>query len=340
MKLKRRSGGHVLQREYYDRAVVFKKRSERLDPLGPFKVDGKDFVAVAYFSRWSYYKWMSKYGMLLLGSFFYYPLYFRATSLAATTKGMVVLDDKFRFVSNKDQQIRVARTALVWIDVYLCPAFPPKLFNLVNAKMKLEKRLFENCRNRKVQKAKSLVEKLYLEQLKKADEQVVRFHAIFIRHHDLLKKATTLFGGISNRPSEAKILNMKSLMDSLALSFEALAKWNRERARSWTDFVDSYELYQTSEERKKGLLERYGPSAIWKSLMSVLAHVLSGGNFDFSAIVSLVSWFGMEGVKMILSFRWQNKMLRNSARVYHRFSARAKGFSKIYDIPLRKGFLR
>jgi hypothetical protein len=206
--------------------------------------------------------------------------------------------------------------------------------------MKLEKKIFENCRDRKVPKAKSLAEKLYLEQLKKADEQVVRFYPIFMRHHNLLKNATNLFSGISDRPSEAKVLNLKLVINSLSLNFEELAKWCEERARSWTRFVDSFELYKKSDERKKSLLERYGPSAIGNVLMSVFAEILSGGNFAFSAIVSLVSWFGMEGCKMILSFRWQTRMLRNTALIYRQFSARAKMFSKIYDIPLRKGFLR
>jgi len=340
MKLRRRSGGHILKRQYYDYGAIWKRRSERLAPLGPFKVEGKDFVAIVYFNRWSYYRWMLKYGLILFASFFYSPFYYRSTSLAAKTKGMMILDDKVQSVSDKEQQIRVARDASVWIDVYLCPAFPPGLFNHVDAKMKLEKKIFENCRTRKIPKAKSVAEEVFFERLKKADQQIVRFYPIFERYHKLLKNATNLFYGISDRPSEGNVMKMKSVMDSLASNFEEQAKWCEERAESWTDFMDSFELYKKAEERKKSLFDRYGPKAIWNLLLSAFADILSGGNHAFSVIFSIVSWFGIEGCKMIFSFRWQTKTLRGSAFTYKRFAARARMFSKIYDIPLRKGYLR
>jgi hypothetical protein len=103
MKLRRRSGGHILKRQYYDYGAIWKRRSERLAPLGPFKVEGKDFVAIVYFNRWSYYRWMLKYGLILFASFFYSPFYYRSTSLAAKTKGMMILDDKVQSVSDKEQ---------------------------------------------------------------------------------------------------------------------------------------------------------------------------------------------------------------------------------------------
>jgi hypothetical protein len=340
MKLKRGAGGHVRQRQYYEAAAIGRKRSEHVNPLGPFKVDGKDFVAVAYFDRWTYHKWMLKYAAVLFASFFHQSYYYKATSLAVKTKGMMIMDDKFRFVTDENLQRRVARIALVWIDIYICPMFPPRFFNVVDAKMKLEKKIFEECRDRKVPRAKSLSEKVYFEQLKKADDQVVRFYPIFARYHGLLKSASILFGGISDRPSEARVQNLKIVTSSLAQNFEDMAKWCEERAKSWADFVDSSELYKRSEERKKGLLEKYGPSAIWTFLMSALAEILSGGNFAFSTIISLISVLGTQGFKMILSFRWQIKMLKNSARGYHQFSIRARKFSKLYGIPLKKGFLR
>jgi hypothetical protein len=340
MTLRRRVGGHVLQRKYYLAAAIGKKRSEQLSPLGPFKVDGKDFVAVAYFDRWAYYKWLVRHGVLLFASFFFPSLYYKTKSLAVKTKGMMILDDKAQFVTDKNQQTRIARIALVWIDVYLCPTFPPKLFNYVNSKIKVEKKFFENCRDRKVPKARSLAEKLYFQELKKADNQVVRFYPILIKYNNLLKNASNLFYGISDKPSEEKVQALKIVMGSLAQNFEELAKWCEERAKSWGDFVDSFELYKKSEERKKGLLKRYGPSAIWTILMSAVAEILTGGNLAFSAIVALISRFGTEGFNMILSFRWQIKMLKNTGRAYHQFSARAAKFSKLYDIPFKKSFLR
>jgi hypothetical protein len=340
MTIKRRADGIVRQRRYYDIAKFLKKPSERLMAFGPFKIDGKDFVAVVYFNRWSYYKWMLRHGLVLLISTFYPRYYMKATSLAATTKGMAIFDGKTHFVAAKDQQVRIARTALVWIDVYLSPVFPPKLFNLVDTNMKLEKRVFENCRNRKAPRARSPAEKLYLEQLNKADEQVIRFHAVFMRYHNLLRNAANLFSGISDRPSETKVLSMELVTDSLGRSFEELAKWCEKRAKSWPNFMDSFEQFKKSKEAEKGLLQKYGPRAIGNLLMSVVAEILSGGNLAFSAIVSMISWFGIEGFKIITSFRWQTRMLKNSAHVYRRFSNRAKTFSKIYDIPLKKNFLR
>ncbi|MGA2309386.1 MAG: hypothetical protein ABSG57_07555 [Candidatus Bathyarchaeia archaeon] len=210
----------------------------------------------------------------------------------------------------------------------------------MDAKMKLEKKIFENCRDRKIPRAKNVAEELFFEQLKKADQQIVRFYPMFERYDKLLNNATNLFHGISDKPSEGKMKNLKSVMDSLAFNFDELAKWCEERAESWTDFMDSSELYKKSEERKKSLLQRYGPKAIWNVLLSAFADILSGGNHAFSVIFSIVSWFGIEGCKMIFSFRWQTKTLRDAAFIYKRFAARARKFSKIYDIPLRKGYLR
>jgi len=340
MKLKRKSGGHVTQTEYYNIAKMWKKPSERFNPLGPFKIDGKDFVAIAFFNRRSYCKWMIQSGLNVLASFFYAPYYMKATSLAPKTKGMLILDDKVHFVSDSEQSLKIARTALVWIDVYLCPAFPPGLFRLVDKSMKVERKIFEQCRDRKIPNSKKPAERLYLEQLKKADKQVVDFYRDFVRYHKLLKTATNLFSGISHNPSEANVMSLKPVMKNLAVKFEELAKWCEERARSWVDFVDSVEIYQKSEERRKGLFERYGKRAIGTALMSVFAHIASGGNFAFSIVLSVVSMFGREGLKMILSFRWQVKTLKNSARMYRRFGAKVEDFLKIYDMRLKKGFIR
>lgn len=340
MKLKRKSGGHVTQTGYYTIAKTLRKPSERFDPLGPFKIDGKDFVAIAFFNRQSYHKWMIQSGLNVLVSFFYAPYYIKATSLAPKTKGMLILDDKVHFVSDSKQSLKIARTALVWIDVYLRPAFPPGLFRLVDKSMKVERKIFEQCRDRKIPKSEKPAEKLYLDELKKADKQVVDFHPIFVRYHKLLKTATNLFSGISDNPSEARVMSLKPVMKNLAATFEELAKWCEERAKSWTDFVDNAEIYRKSQEKKKNLFERYGKKAIGTALMGVFAHIASGGNFAFSTVLSVVSMFGREGFKMILSFRWQAKTLKKSALMYRRFSSRVEDFLKLYDMPLKKGFIR
>lgn len=339
MKIKSR-GGHVKNREFYSMANYGKKPFERVNVLGPFKIGGKRYVAVAYSDRWPYWNWFLRHGIIYLISFFYAHYYLKTMSLVPCIKGMMILDDDADPVSNTKLQMRVAKVALAWIDVYLSPVFPPRLFNLVDTTLRSEQKIFEQCKNRKTPNSATLPEAVFFQELRKADEQVIKFHPLFVKYHSSLKNATNLFNQVSNKPSEANVTRLKSVIGNIALRFEELADWCEKRAQSWPDFVDSFEFYKESEERKKSLLKRYWPNVVWKVLLSLVAHIISAGNFAFSTIFSLISWLGVKGFKLILSFRWQTKMLKKAARRYRQYSNRAKRFLELYNLPLRKDFLR
>lgn len=340
MKLNRQIGGVIRRREYAAMGEIYKERSEHFIPMGPFKINGKDFVAVAYFNNWVYRKWIIRNGISILASFLSPSFYLKSKSLASQTKGMKLMDSKANFVSDNDLKTRIARIALVWIDVYLVPAFPPRTFDVVSAKMKLQKKILQQCKQRKFPKAKEPAEKLYLDQLRKADLQVIEYYPIFKRHHALLKRAKNFFIDISDKPSETKALKLKPVMRKLALNFGELSEWCNQRSQSWPEFVDTTELYKEYKNKQKSYLERYGPSTLWTVVMGIIGHLISKGNLAFSTAFSIAAKFGIGGLKQILSFKWQAGALKKQARVYLQFSERINDFLKIYDVPLRDGFLR
>jgi len=309
-------------------------------PLGPLTVDGNDFVAVAYFNNWSYYRWVLQNGINIVISFFRPSFYLKSNSLAIKTKAMKVLNHKAESVTENDQKTRIARTALVWTDIYLVPPFLPRTFDLVDSKLKLQKKIFSQCKNRKMPKAKAPVEKLYFDQLRKADKQVIEFYPIFLRHHTLLKSAKELFSDVSEKPSEQKIIRTRNVVEKLGQNFGELSRWCENRAKSWPDFVDSAELNKEYEEKKKSFLARYGPRAVFDLMVSVIAEILSGGNIAVSAALPIIAEFGFYGFGTIMNFKWQASMLKKQARTYRKFSKRAANFLKVYDMPLRRDFLR
>lgn len=339
MKIKSR-GGHVQNTEFYYVGQIMKRASERQDVLGPFKVGGKRFVVVAYFEKWSYWSWLFRTGIIYLLSFFYPDYYYKTNSLAARVKGMLILDNDANPVFDKKLQLRVAKVALPWIDVYLCPVFPPRMLTLVNMTAKLHQKAYEQCKNRQIPKPTTFAEGLFFEKLREADQQVMNFHSVFLKLHSSMKNATNLFRQVSDKPSEVNIARLKSVTGRVASSFERLAVWCDERAKSWADFVDSHEFYKISEKRKESLLKRYGSSGLWKALLAIVAYLISAGNFAFSATFSLISSLGVEGFKALLSFRWQTKMLKRAAKRHGQISNRAQQFLRLYDLPSQKGFLR
>jgi len=339
MRIKSR-GGHVTNVEFHYVAEVGKKPFERFNVLGPFEVDGKDFVAVAYFPIWSYWRWVFNHGLIILISFFNQNYYLKSTNLAALVNGMLTLDDDADLVVDRQLQVRIATVALPWIDVYINPVFPPKLFSLIDATAKPLHEIFEQCKKRRRPHSTNVSERFFYQQLRKADEQVIRFYPIFLKYHRSMKNACNLFNQISERPSEKNVMALKSVTHNLALRYQDLAAWCEERAMTWPGFVDAVELHRMAEDRKKTFSEKYGPKMMWRCFLSILAYTLSGGNFAISLTFNLVTYLGTEGFKTILSFRWQAKMLKKGASRYRKFAKRAMGFLELYNRPLEKDFLR
>jgi len=160
MKIKSR-GGHVKNTEFYYIGRIARRAFERQDVLGPFKVGGKRFVAVAYFERWSYWSWLFRTGIIYLVSFLYPNYYLKTNSLATHVEGMLILDDDANMVSDKKLRLRVAKVALPWIDVYLCPVFPPRMLTLVYMAVQLNQKVYEQCKNRKIPDSTTLAERLF-----------------------------------------------------------------------------------------------------------------------------------------------------------------------------------
>ena len=62
-------------------------------------------------------------------------------------------------------------------------------------------------------------------------------------------------------------------------------------------------MYERQKEREKTFLGRYGPRAIREGAIGLAAYVLSGGQIPLSIILRVFAQMGIEGLKMILSFR-------------------------------------
>lgn len=333
-------GGTIKDSIFYKLAEFGKRSSEKVSVYGPFKIRGKVFATAAYYNRWAYWKWIILHPFYLVISFFTLKYYVKESSLAMKIRGILVFDEKANLILNKQLQKRVASVTLVWVDTYLTPVFPPKMFNAVDAVMKLEEKIFDRCKNRKLKKPTNLPEKIFFKELEKADKQVVKFYPIFKKYHASLKNARNLFNQVSNKPSDVNVKSLKNVIKNLSLNFEKLADWCEDRGKSWPDFVDSYELYKKSEERKKGLLKKIGSKFLWNRLLSIIIKIASSGNVVFSEACSMAGMFGIEGVKIILSFRWQTKSLKKSAKRYRDFSQRAKNFLDLFERVQSNDFLR
>jgi hypothetical protein len=336
-------GGTIRDPIFYKLAEIGKRHSERVTVYGPFKIRSMVFIATAYYNRWAYWKWILLHPFYIVISFFTLKYYIKEPSLAEKITGILVLNEDANPIIDKELQKNVASVALVWVDVYLTPVFPPRMFDLVDAVMKLEEKIYDQCKNRKTKKPTNLAEKLFFEELENADRQVVSFHPIFKKYHASLRNARNLFNQVSNKPSDVNVQSLKNVIKNLSLNFEKLADWCDNRGDSWPDFVDSYELYKKSEEQKKGkkgLIKKIGLKILWNGLLSLIIMIASGGNVVFSEASSIVTMFGVEGVKIILSFRWQAKSLKKSAKRYRDFSQRAQTFLELYNHVLSDDFLR
>lgn len=325
MPLKSRAG-HIQDKIFHNLSQFGKRRSERSSVYGPFTIEGKTFVAVAYYNKWTYWKWILLHPFYLLTSFFSIRYYLKEPSLAKKIKGILVFSEKANPIIDKELQKKMAIVALVWVDTYLTPVFPPRMFKTVDAALKLEEKIFDECKNRKTKKPTNLAEEMFFKELKKADRQIVEFYPLFKKYHASLKNARNLFNQVSDKPSDVNVRSLKTVTKKLVLNFEKLADWCEERGNTWPDFVDSYEMFKKSEELQKGKtgwLKKWGLKVLWNRLLSLIIKIASEGNVVLSEAGSIAIMFGKEGVKMILSFRWQSKSLKKSAKRYRDFSKNA-----------------
>lgn len=340
MKLKRRWGGHVLQREFAALGETKQKPSERMSPLGPFEIEGKDFVAITYFRKQPYRRWMLSHGAKLFLGSFSHSLYLKTTSLASKTTGMMILDNNVRLINDNDLKKRVALLALVWIDTYISPAFPPKLQNLVAETLKSHTEIIKKCKNREKPKTNAAIEKFYLEQLKKADDQIIASQPLFQRHEKLLKEANIYFNAVSDKPSETSMSHLREVMKRATVNFGELSHWCNEQAKAWPAFIDSLKMYEKSQQNKKNVLRRLGLHLVPDLLLWAIAEIVTAGNTEYALVFAVISSCGLEGVNMVRDYGWQAKALKKQAQLYQKFSKRTNNFLKIYNKELNANFFR
>jgi len=341
MKIRSRSG-HILNREFHFYKKVYKRANESCVVLGPFIYNRKEYVAIVYFNKWRYYKWHLK-ALSTLPISLIMPGYYLKTQSKLTDliQGMTILDHNANLVTSDKINSYVCRIVFIWIEVYLAPFFPHALVKVIHTKTKWVQKISKEIKKRKYPTPRNLAERVYFEQLKIADKQVATFTPIFVIFSKLLKNIWNTFIQVSNRPSEKNILKLRSQAIHLKKLCGRLSLWCEERARTWTDFLDARDLYKQRMEKEKSLFKRYGYKTLTKLIPALLTYFISGGQIPFSLILQISILIGTEGLKMLLSFRWQTRSLLKAAKYYENFKKRIDVFLSLYDMKkCRKNFFR
>jgi hypothetical protein len=339
-KIKKMKAGVLRDPKFAFPAKFSKNPNESFVVMGLFPVNDKKYVSVAYYDSWFYRKWFIKNGFISVSSLIYPPIYYKADSLSAKTKAILILNENAEPIENEKVQISVARTALVWADTYLLPVFRPGTFRLAESVFKMQEKIYKECYNRKLPDSKEQTEQMFYTLLRLADKQVIEHHSIFKKHLALLKNAEQLFKEISDKPTETKVLQFRVIIQKLANSSQDLSEWCEKRAKTWLPFVESAEFYKSHRDNKKGLVSKYGPKGIWVTLLAAMGFIATGDNLGYSIVFSLITEFGVEGFKQILSFKWQASSLKKQAKAYLTFSRKMIKFLTIYEMALEKNFLR
>lgn len=106
---------------------------------------------------------------------------------------MFILDDDANFFSNRKIKERVSILSFIFLEVYLNPVFPPKIFKILEKTKELEYKIYITCKNRKIPDVNTLAEKVFFKELKKADERVINYYKTSMDYFKSIKNAYSLF---------------------------------------------------------------------------------------------------------------------------------------------------
>jgi hypothetical protein len=328
------------ERKYAFAAKLLKKPSEAWVSVGPFLVNDKKYVSIAYFKKWDYRKAILKNGIYMFMSLIFPPSYYRAKSISSKAHAMLTLDYDGKVILDMDINIKASRTALVWIDIFVLPVFRKGSFRYVNSMLKTNEKLYLVSIDRKIPEPKNDTERLFFKNLSIMDEQIIEHYHLFKNYSTLLMVAEQLFKEVRDKPSDTNVLKLKEIVKRLSSSAQALSEWSERSSKFWFPFLESKEFYKSHRDSTKGHGTKVLGRILYNGFLSLIAYFAVGNNLTFTMIFATISELGLEGYKQIKSLRWAASLLRRQEKSYKQFSFRLEKFLELYDKPIFRDFLR
>ena len=337
----RRLGGVISDRMIFEDAILLRARGERLTSYGYFNLNGKRYVVATYFPTRSYWRRLARNVPTHLSSIIFPGAYLRSKKIDELVRGIRVYDGQSRFVEyEKSLYLSAVRAVRIWIRVYLDPFYPPKP-RYFDARLTALRKITEISKKRRGIKLQEGLHEYYVDQIRKADEQMVQYLAAIERRNEFLHKLTSVFVSVSDNPSS---INMDELLRK-AQRFEALLEELRDiceqRAKSWPEIQVARTLLDSLRVENKSVARRYGPRALFDGVIGVLFGVLSGGSLAVGFLFSVSAELGFGFLRnFVLSPKRQANRLLAEARSYQKSVERVRDFISLYKLRPEQGTFR
>ncbi|MDG6904051.1 MAG: hypothetical protein JRN72_04540 [Nitrososphaerota archaeon] len=333
VKERRRVGGVISDRTIFEDAVIFREKGERLTSYGYFNLYGKRYIVSAYFPTRRYWWRLAHNIPTHISSIVFPSAYLKGKRIDELVRGVRVYDERSHFVRyERNLYLGAFRAVRIWIRVYLDPFYPPRP-NYFDAKLKVLRKITEVSKRRQEIKLREALPEFYIEQIRKADEQMLLYLATLEKRNDSLRTLTSTLISVSDAPAS---VNMDDLLRK-ARRFEALLEELEgiceQRAKSWPDAELARTALSDFRQRKENLVKRYGPRALLDGIVGVVFGVLSGGSLAVGFLFSVSSELGIGFLRdFILGPKHQVERLLEEAKSYRRAVERVRDFVALYRL--------
>lgn len=313
-------------------ADVWKEPGEKFDIYGPFDINGRKYAIAAYYPVWEYrWRFVRNFFPVML-SIVWKATYHRQKNIDELLNGIRVYDSGTNPVPlDKGLYVEAYRTTKIWLRVFFNPFYPPSV-KPFEAKLKLVKRIAETLRKAGYPEPKTKTEAFYVEELRRANQQVCAHIDILERHNRLLTNIVKSFNDISDKSSSTRTRELHSQAIRFKSILEEMANWCEIRAKSWNDFVDAFAGFRAAQEDKMNPAVKYGPRAVFDGMLGVLAVILSGGSVALGTGFSVASDFGFQYLRdLVMRPKWQAKSLMKVAKLYRITISGIDSFLNLYS---------
>jgi len=322
-----------MDRVFQDEASLLKTSHEHINVYGPIEIENKEYFVAFYYPNFKYWKFNLMNLPLYLLTPIIPSLYLKARTLGDIVEGFSVMDSKARTIPfDARLYTRIFKTTIVWLNIYLTPFYPPRLFELFDTYINYVSKIVDVSRNCVYPNPKTLIEEGYIKQLKIADQQNIKLFDIFKKINKLVQNIGGNFRTVSEKPSERSSIHLKEQAERLQDIQIEMANWCEERARSWPNFVDFSAAYRVAQQERRSPLKKYGPHAFYNGLLGIIVYLLSGGSIPLSMAYSIVADIGIQYFRdLFLRPKWQAKDFLKVAKKYRGHEQPVKRFLDLYD---------
>jgi hypothetical protein len=333
-------GGVISDRTIFEDAVNYRGNGERLTSYGYFNLNGKRYIVTTYFPTRSYWWRLARNFPTHMFSIVYPGSYLRSKRMDELVHGVRVYDDKSRFVRyEKGLYLNALRAVRIWIRVYLDPFYPPKP-RYFDAKLAVLRRISEISKRRQGIKLQEGVQGFYVDQIRKADDQMLQYLATLEKHNDLLRGLSAAFVSVSDSPSNLNMDDLFRRAQRFKTLLEELVTICEQRAKTWPDVELARAALRSLRESSESPLRKYGPRALLDGAVGVAFGVLSGGSLAVGFLFSVSSELGFGFLRnFVLSPKRQVRNLLAEAKSYQKAVERAGDFVSLYRlVPQQEAF--